>query len=60
MKPGKLFDIGAIIQIIIQIIVVIAFIWLVVTGISYVHQKGLKHIVNEVWEGTEVDSTNNK
>lgn len=51
--PGKLFSIS----VVIQIIVVIAFVWIVATGISYVHQKGLKHIVNEVWEGTDVDST---
>jgi len=56
MKPGKLFGIG----IVIQIVVVGLMLWAVVAGISYVHKYGLKNITTEIWEGTDstvVDST---
>lgn len=56
MKPGKLFGIG----VVIQIIVVGLMIWAVAAGISYVQERGLKHIVNDVWEGTGSDSTKTK
>jgi hypothetical protein len=54
--PGKLFGIGAVVQ----IIIVGLMIWAVVAGVSYVQKHGLKTIATEVWEGTEADSTNNK
>ena len=51
--PGKLFGIGAVVQ----LIIVGLMIWAVAVGISYVREHGLKTIATEIWEGTDVDST---
>jgi len=56
IKPGRLFGIGVLIQIIVIGLVILA----VAVGVSYVQEKGLKTIATELWEGTEADSTNTK
>jgi len=56
IKPGRLFSIG----VVMQIIVIGLMIWAASVGISYVRKYGLKTIATEIWEGTDADSTNTK
>jgi len=55
MKKRGVFSFG-IIGFLIEIGIIMLVIWFISGGISYVQERGLKNIVNEIWEGTG-DST---
>lgn len=55
-NSSGVFSIG-IIGFIINIAVILFVVWLFTEGYSYIQEKGLKNIVNEVWEGSDADST---
>lgn len=48
-NPRRLFWKGLAVQLV--LIVLLAF--LLYKGCEYVQERGLKHIVNDVWEGSE-------
>lgn len=56
MKNNDVFSVG-IIGFLINIAFLLFIVWLFTEGYSYIQEKGLKNMVNEVWEGSDADST---
>ena len=52
----KVFSFG-IIGMFIQLLLLMVLIWFISKGCDYIQERGLKHIVNDVWEGSGSDST---